>query len=84
MMKKTLIAAGLALGAAVFAGPASAVPIEVIFNVVGLGTFTADTGDVTNATTITSGAPNLVAAIIANNIGLVAAPPLLWLRARCP
>jgi hypothetical protein len=50
----------------------SAVPIDVIFNVAALGGFSADTGDVTTATTITNGAPNLVAAIVSNNIGLVA------------
>jgi len=76
MIKKTLIAAGLA---AVLAGPASAIPIEVTFNVAALGTFTANTGDVTTASTISSGAPDLVAAIIANNIGLVSGTTVLLL-----
>ena len=76
MIKKTLIAAGLA---AVLAGPASAIPIEVTFNVAALGTFTANTGDVTTASTISSGAPDLVASIIANNIGLVSGTTVLLL-----
>lgn len=54
-----------------FAGSASAIPIDAIFNVAALGAFVADTGDVTNATTISSGAPNVVAAILSSNIGLV-------------
>src|SRR6266480_1476794 len=60
------IAAGLA-----FAGAASAIPINVIFNFVPTGVLTANTGDVTTATTITSGAPDIVTTIFANNIGLV-------------
>lgn len=65
-----LSAVAMTAAALSFAGSASAVPIIVTFNVAALGTFTADTGDVTTATTITSGTPNLVAAITANNIGL--------------
>ena len=60
------IAAGLA-----FAGAASAIPIIVVFNFVPTGVLTSNTGDVTNATTITSGAPDIVTTIFANNIGLV-------------
>jgi hypothetical protein len=60
------IAAGLA-----FAGAASAIPISVIFNFVPTGVLTANTGDVTTAITITSGAPDIVTTIFANNIGLV-------------
>ncbi|MEF8770777.1 MAG: PEP-CTERM sorting domain-containing protein [Candidatus Accumulibacter phosphatis] len=58
------------------ATPASAIPIDVIFNVAALGAFTANTGDVTTAATISSGAPDLVGAIIANNVGLVAGQPV--------
>lgn len=65
---KKVAAAALVVGA----GSAMAVPISVTFNVAALGSFTADTGDVTTATTITNGAPTVVGAILANNIGLLA------------
>ncbi len=58
-------------GAALGASPAMAVPIQVAFNFVPTGTLTANTGDVTTATTITSGNPLQVGAIIQNNVGLV-------------
>ena len=66
-----LSALAIAAAATTFAGSASAIPINVGFNVAALGTFTANTGDVTTATTITNGAPDVVGAIITNNIGLV-------------
>ena len=59
------VATGLA-----FAGSASAIPIFVGFNFVPTGGLTANTGDVTTATTITSGAPDIVTQILFNNIGL--------------
>ena len=65
-----------AVGAAIGASPAMAVPIQVAFNFVPLGTLTANTGDVTTATTITSGSPLQVGAIILNNIGLAAGAPV--------
>ncbi len=61
------IAAGLAFG-----GTASAIPIITIYNFVPTGTLIANTGDVTNATTITSGAPDIATAILADNTGLIA------------
>jgi len=67
-----LCAVAVTSAAAALSTPASAIPIEAIFNVAALGGFTADTGDVTTANTITSGAPNLVGAIVSNNVGLVA------------
>ena len=45
-------------------------PVNLIFNVAAIGSFTADTGDVTNANTITSGAPNLAGFVLSNNVGL--------------
>jgi len=62
------VAAGLA-----FAGAASAIPIDITFNFVPTQFPTANTGDVTTATFITAGAPDVVTAIAAghNNIGLV-------------
>src|SRR5262245_49434630 len=56
--------------AAVSASPAWAIPIQVAFNFVPTGALTADTGDVTTATTITSGAPDVVTTILQNNIQL--------------
>jgi hypothetical protein len=61
------------VGAALGASPAMAIPMTFAFNFVPTTTLTADTGDVTSANTITSGAPLLVTAIAAlpvNNIGL--------------
>ena len=57
--------------AAVSATPAWAIPISIAFNFVPNGTLTANTGDVTTATTITSGAPDTVTQIILNNLNLV-------------
>ncbi|NMQ05997.1 PEP-CTERM sorting domain-containing protein [Candidatus Accumulibacter phosphatis] len=71
-----LCAVAVTSAAAALATPASAIPIDVIFNVAALGAFTANTGDVTTAATISSGAPDLVGAIIANNVGLVAGQPV--------
>jgi len=50
---------------------ANAIPITLEFNFVPNGTLTANTGNVTTATTITSGAPLTVTQIVANNTGLV-------------
>lgn len=72
-----LCAVAVTSAAAALATPASAIPIEAIFNVAALGGFTADTGDVTTANTITSGAPNLVAAIVSNNVGLIPGQSIL-------
>lgn len=61
------------VGAALGASPAMAIPMTFAFNFVPTTALTADTGDVTSANTITSGAPLLVTAIAAlpvNNIGL--------------
>src|SRR5215831_12547749 len=52
-------------------GAANAIPISAAFNFVPTGTLTANTGDVTTATTITSGAPDVVTSIIQNNVNLV-------------
>lgn len=60
------------------AAPSSAVPIVVAFNVTALGTFTIDTGQLDTATTVTSGAPNFVAAILKNNIGLAPMNPVTF------
>jgi hypothetical protein len=71
LMKVSYLSA-LAVAATVFAGSASAVPVTIQFNVAALGAFTANTGDVTTALTITNGAPNLVGFIQQDNLGLVA------------
>jgi hypothetical protein len=74
---KMIYLSAVALAATAFAGTASAVPITVQFNVVGLGAFTADTGDVTTATTITAGAPNFAAFVQLDNIGVTAGLPII-------
>src|SRR5262249_13266358 len=51
---------------------ANAIPISVAFNFLPTGPLPANPGDVTTATTITSGAPDIVTSILQNNVGLVA------------
>ena len=68
--------AAVAAATTAFVGLASAVPIQVQFNVAALGSFTANNGDVTTATTITNGSPTIVGAIQLNNIGLVTGGPV--------
>lgn len=50
---------------------ANAIPINVAFNFVPTGSLSANTGDVTTATSITPGAPDVVTGILTNNVGLV-------------
>jgi hypothetical protein len=69
-MKRLLLATALAATLPLM-GTASAVPISTTFNFIPTTTLTADTGNVTTATTITSGAPLLVTNIITDNTGLV-------------
>ena len=71
-MKSFRLSALVLAAAATFAGSASAAPIIVGFNFVPFGTLTANTGDVTTAATISSGAPLQVTGIVSNNIGLTA------------
>lgn len=70
-LRNALLSTAMAV-AALSASPAWAIPINVAFNFVPTGTLTANTGDVTTATTITSGAPDIVTTIIQNNIQLAA------------
>ena len=70
MKMRNSFGAALAVAAFGVVSPASAIPIQVAFNFVPTGTLTANTGDVTNATTITPGAPDTVTQILLNNIGL--------------
>lgn len=67
-LRSTFLAAAAAVA---LSAPALAVPIDVNFNFVPFGTLTANTGDVTTAATITSGAPNVITTILSNNIGVV-------------
>lgn len=71
MFGKTL---SLLLGSAAAMGvsQAQAIPIQTSFNLVPGGSLVADTGDVTTASTITSGAPDRVTTIIRDNTGLTA------------
>ena len=71
MKLSRLCAVAAAVASVAFAGSASAAIIDVSFNIAALGSFTANTGDITTATTITNGSPTVAAAILTNNIGLV-------------
>jgi hypothetical protein len=66
--------ASAALGAA---SPAWADTISTAFNFVPFGTLTANTGDVTTATTITPGAPDGVTTILVDNTGLVSGTSII-------
>lgn len=67
-----LSALAIAAAATAFAGSASAIPIVANFNIAALGAFTANTGDVTTATFISSGTPDIVGFVQpGNNIGLL-------------
>ena len=70
MKVRNFFGAALAVAAFGVVSPAWAIPIQVAFNFVPNGTLTANTGDVTTATTITPGAPDTVTQILLNNIGL--------------
>ena len=72
-------ALAIAAAATGFVGSASAIPIDISFNVAGLGTFTADTGDVTTALTITPGSPNVIGAVLTSNIGVVSGQTVVLL-----
>ena len=74
-MKRLLLATALAATLPLM-GTASAVPISTTFNFIPTTTLTADTGNVTTATTITSGAPLKVTSIITDNTGLVSGQTL--------
>ncbi len=72
MLRSSITTGAMAAALAVAAmSSAQAIPIIAEFNFVPFGTLTANTGDVTTATTITPGAPDNVTSILANNIGLV-------------
>jgi PEP-CTERM motif len=58
-------------------GAASAAPINTTFDFVPFGTLTANTGNITTATSITSGAPLEVTTIMTDNTGLVASQNLI-------
>lgn len=70
MKLSKLGALAVAAAATAFSTAASAIPINVQFNVVGFGAFTANTGDITTATTVTTGAPNFAGFVQADNIGV--------------
>ena len=77
-MKLARISAAAAAAVAIsFAGSASAVPIDAIFNVAAFGAFTANNNDVTTAITITNGGPNFAGFIQSSNIGLVAGQSIM-------
>jgi hypothetical protein len=69
-LKQLALGSVAALALSLVGSAANAIPISVGFNFVPTGTLTANTGDVTTATTITSGAPDIVTTILQNNIQL--------------
>lgn len=75
-MKLKLLA--VAVAAASFAGTASAIPMNLIFNVATVGTMTANTGNVATATSISDSGPDFVGAIALNNIGLTTFLPVYF------
>src|SRR5947207_2117237 len=81
-----MVATALAAAAVALLGatPALAVPIATTFNFVPFGTLTANTGDVTTATTITPGAPDRVTTIITDNTGLISGTTIITLTDPTP
>lgn len=79
MKLSQLGALAIASAATAFAGSASAIAIDVGFNVATSTFPIANTGDVTTATTVTNGAPDFVTAIANNNIGLTFGTPVFLL-----
>jgi hypothetical protein len=71
-LRTALTALAVAGGSLAVMGTASAVPINTTFNFVPTTGLTANTGNVTTATSITSGAPLLVTSIVTDNTGLFA------------
>jgi hypothetical protein len=71
-LMRSVSAAALMVGASLaLSSGVNAAPIDTTFNFVPFGTLTSNTGDVSTATTITSGAPLEVSTIITDNTGLV-------------
>src|SRR4029079_2429418 len=81
--RNALLGASLVAAMAV-ASPALAVPIDTTFNFVPTTVLTADTGDVSTATTITSGAPDIVTSIISDNTGLISLGTIIGLQSPTP
>jgi hypothetical protein len=77
--------AAVASAALIAASPALAdTIISTTFNINGNGTFTADTGNILTATTITPGAPNVVAGIVTDNTHLVSGTTIVTLTDPTP
>jgi hypothetical protein len=76
--------AAVACAALIAASPALADTISTQFNFVPFGTLTANTGDVTTATTITPGAPDKVTSILLDNTGLVSGTTIVTLTDPTP
>ena len=62
----------VAAAATAFSTVASAIPIISQFNVIGVGSFTSNTGDITTAAFVTTGSPNSAGFVQADNIGVLA------------
>src|SRR6185369_4415304 len=75
---------GSFVAAMAMAGPVWAVPINTTFNFVPTTVLTANTGNVSTATTITSGAPDIVTSIITDNTGVVSLSSVISLQTPTP
>jgi hypothetical protein len=76
--RNVVLAAAACVAMAAASSPASAVVIQTAFNFVPTSNMVADTGDVTNANTISAGAPDVVTTVSGpNNIGVVTGQAVL-------
>jgi hypothetical protein len=71
---KTIYMSAVAVAATLFAGAASAVAINVQFNLVPTGAVTCDTAAVTAASTCTPGDPIIAGFVQESNIGIISNP----------
>ncbi len=81
---RTALVGALFVATMAMAGPALAVPIDTAFNFVPTTGLTANTGNVATATTITSGAPDIVTSILTDNTGLIGLTSVVELTSPTP
>ena len=81
---RNALLATVVAAAALGVSPAWAVPISTTFNFVPFGVLTANTGDITTATSVTSGAPDMVTAIMTDNTGLISGTTIIGLTNPTP
>jgi PEP-CTERM motif len=81
---RSALLGGSFLAAMAMASPALAIPITTTFNFVPTTVLTANTGNVTTATSITSGAPDIVTSILTDNTGLTSLTSIIGLETPTP